>query len=97
MSAVSFFEEAIEVLHRSEDWIDAAIISDVISEISHRRSINWCHPNSVDPEFHQIVESLNNAIQISYAVSVAVLKRARINLVDYSRLLPSEIVHLTCS
>jgi hypothetical protein len=96
-SPVSFFEKAVEFPHSPKNWIDAAIISDVISKIGHRRRINWCHPNRVDAKFHQIVESLDNTIQISYAVSVGVLKRARINLVDYSRLLPSEIVHLTCS
>ena len=77
---MSFFEKAIEVLHGPEDWIDAAIISNVISEIGHRRSIHWRDPNSIDPEFHQIIESLDDAIQVSYAVSVAVLKRTRINL-----------------
>jgi hypothetical protein len=80
---VSLSEEAIEVLHGSKDWIDAAIIGDVISEIGHGRSINWCHPNSINPEFHQIVEPLNNTSQVSDAGSVGVLKGPGINLVYY--------------
>src|ERR1700733_9770889 len=94
---MSLFEQTIEILHGSEDWIDVTIISDVISKVGHRRPIHWRHPNSVNPEVHQIVESLDNTIQVSYAVSVAVLKRARINLVYHCGLPPIGIVHLTCS
>src|ERR1700722_15947190 len=37
---VCFFQEAIEVGHRPEDWIDAAIIGNVVAEVSHWRSVN---------------------------------------------------------
>jgi hypothetical protein len=94
ISAVCFLEKAIEILHRSENWIDAAIVSDVISEIGHGRSIDRRYPYSVDPESDQIIEPLDDAVQVPDAITVAILKRSRIDLVYHCGLPPSRIVHL---
>ena len=47
------------------------------------------------PSTHQVVETLENAIQVADAVAVAVLKRSRIDLVDDAALPPRQLLHLT--
>ena len=93
-AAMDFFEQAIEVFHGAEDRIDAAIIGDIVSKIGHRRRIDRRDPDGVDAKLHQIVEPLQDPVQIANAVAIAVLKRARVDLVDDAVLPPSRILHL---
>ena len=88
-------DQPIEVGHGAEEAIDRAIVRDVISEIGHGRRVNGRNPDRIHTELHEIIETIVNAGKIADAVTVTVLKRPRINLVDYRLLPPLQIVHQT--
>jgi hypothetical protein len=79
--------QPVEILERAEQRVDPDIIGDVVAEIRHRRRIDRRDPDRADPEPAEILDPLENALQIADAIAVAVLERARIDLVD-DRLLP---------
>jgi hypothetical protein len=49
-------DERIKIGKRSEDRIDAAIIGDVIAEISHWRGVDRREPHGTDTEPHEIID-----------------------------------------
>ena len=49
----------------------------------------------VDAELDEVIQALADARQVADAVAVAVLERARIDLVDYAALPPGEFLHPT--
>ncbi len=47
---VSLFDELFKIGDGAESRVDGIVIGDVITEIFHRRNVNWRDPNSVDAE-----------------------------------------------
>src|SRR3982074_2075551 len=88
-------KQAIEVLHRPEDRIDAAIVSDIISEIRHGRRVDRRKPDRVDAKLHQIIQAPRNSVQVTNAVAITILKRTRVDFIDDSMLPPGQLLHLT--
>ena len=86
-------DQPVEVLERAEQGIDVDVIRDVIAEIGHRRGVDRRDPDRVDPEPAQIVDPLEDALEIAHAVAVAVLERARVDLIDHRLLPPGRLVH----
>src|SRR5690606_15517368 len=89
-------QQAVEVVERAEHRFDAAIIGYVVSEIGHRRRKNRRQPNRVDAERSDVIQPLDYAGQVSDAVAVAVLKRARVDLI-YGSALPPPGLPVGCS
>src|SRR5262245_28109822 len=85
---VSFSYKEIEISQCAEQRVDIDIVSHVIAEIGHRRGKNWRKPDCVDAQPLHIVEPAGDAAQISDAVGIAVLKGARVDLIDDSALPP---------
>src|ERR1017187_7831235 len=91
-------QQAVEILHRSKDRIDAAIIRHIVAKIGHRRRVDRRDPDGVNPKSHKVIKTPKNPIQIADPIAVTVLKRARINLVDNAVLPPGGLLHLNkCS
>src|SRR5438445_6628239 len=93
-TAMKLRKQPVEIFHRPEDWINPAIVSDVVSEIRHGRRIDRCKPDRVDAKLHQIIKSLQDSDQITNAVAITILKRTRVDLVDDSMLPPRQLLHL---
>src|SRR6476646_4477636 len=94
---VRFGNEAIEIVERSEQRIDIAIVADVVSEIRHRRGINRRYPDRVGAEPREVVEAIAYSLQIADAVAIRVLKGTRIDLIDDPVLPPDKIGHAQSS
>src|SRR3954451_1973064 len=75
-------DELIEIRYGAENWIDARVVGNIITEIRHRRGIDWRQPDRVDAEPIEIIEPRDNPAQIANAVPAGVLKRTRVDLVD---------------
>ena len=63
-------------------WVYIAILRNIISEIFLRRCEKGTDPDSVNSKTCNVVQSFNNAVQISYAIIVAVVERSWINLIN---------------
>ena len=75
-------DQAIEVLQRAEHRIDATVVLDVVAKILHWRRKERRQPDAVDTETGDMIQSADDARQIADAVSIAVRKTARVDLVD---------------
>src|ERR1051325_12159045 len=82
---------AIEVVKRAEQRVDLGVLRDIVSEVRHWRDEDRRDPDRINPQLGDIGKPLNDAAQISHAVPVAVLKRARIDLVDDAGLPPRRL------
>src|ERR1017187_596023 len=93
---MNLLKQAIEIFHRSKQRIDAAIIRHIVTKIGHGRWVDRGDPDGIDAELGQGVKALKNPPQ--NAVTVSVLERARINLIDDAVLPPGQLRHLNkCS
>ncbi len=68
--------------------MDADIVGHVIAEIVHRGGVDRGEPDGVNVQALDVVQPLADAVQVADAVAVAVLERARVDLVDDSFLPP---------
>ena len=84
-------DQPVEILERPEDRVDTAIVRDVITEVRHRRWEDRRQPDRVDAERNEMIEPPAHAFEIADPVSVRVLERARIDLVDDAALPPAMI------
>jgi hypothetical protein len=83
--------QAVEIVTRAEQRVDADVVRDVVAEVGHRRGIDRADPDRIDAEPGQIVDPLDDSLEIAHPVAVAVLERARINLVDDGLLPPGQL------
>ncbi|MDT4884309.1 hypothetical protein FQZ97_1204350 [compost metagenome] len=87
-SRVGLLHQRIEAVQCAEARIDVAEIGDVVAEVGHRRGIDRRDPDGIDAERDQVIQPGADSAQVSDAIAVAVLKRARIDLIDDSALPP---------
>src|SRR5947209_7920792 len=80
--------EIIEHGKAAEQRIDIAIIRNVVAEIEHWQRENRAKPDCVDAEPFEIRDSINDALQISLAVAIRILKRHWSDLIDHRPLPP---------
>jgi len=85
--------QSVEVCKRAKERIDVDIIGDIIAEVGHRRGVDRRDPDGVDAEPTQVVGAIENAPQVADAIAIAVLKRARVNLIDDCLLPPRSLAH----
>jgi len=72
----------VKVLQIAKFGVDGQVIGDVISKILVGRWVNRGEPNSVYTQILDVIQRVNNASEITNAISIAVFIRARVNLVD---------------
>src|SRR5262245_4028174 len=82
-------DQPVEIGKRAENRIDGTVIGHVIAEIGHRREEDRRDPDCIDAESRKMIEPRGDAIEIPDAIAIAVLKRARIDLIDHTPLPPA--------
>jgi hypothetical protein len=86
-------QQPVEILQRAKKRVDRAVVGYVITKVVHRRRVDRREPDRADIQTFDIIQTLQNAWQVANAVAVAVLKGARIDLIDDGSLPPEMIVH----
>ena len=69
-----------ELPQRPEPWIYATIVSDIIPTIRKWRGIERREPQCVHTEVMQVVQSINDAAEITFPVTVGIIERPGIHL-----------------
>src|SRR5438094_626486 len=80
-------DELFEVGQRAELRVDGGVVGHVVPEVGERRRVDGGEPEGVDAEPREVVEPLRDTAEIPNAVTVRVLKRPWVDLID-DRLLP---------
>ena len=81
-------DESIKRLEIAEQWIDVAVVRDVVAVIRLRGAVDRRYPHDVDPEPGQIVEAADNPLNVSESIPVRILERTGIDLVQHGVLPP---------
>src|SRR3984885_12734180 len=76
------FGQHVEILHRAKQGIDANVIRDVVTEVSHRRGKDRRQPDRVNAKRLQIRQSINNTREVADPVTIGVLKGSRVELIE---------------
>lgn len=74
-------EQPVKIIHRPEFLHNVTVITNIIAVVMVWRFINRTHPDDIDTQILQVIELGQNPAQIAYAVTIAVHKANRINLV----------------
>src|SRR5450631_1078436 len=82
-------EQRVEIDHRAEQRIDAGIIANVIAKILHRRRKYRREPDRTNAKLSEIGKPTDDTRQVADAIAIAVLKRARVDLINDSGFPPS--------
>ena len=80
--AMGFQDHGVNVFESAKDGIDVFVVRDVVAIVSHRRFEEGRYPNSVGTKLANIWQPGQNSPQITNAIAVGILKRARVDLVD---------------
>src|SRR5690348_10076908 len=75
-------EELVEVVERTELGVDRWVVRNVVAEVREGGGVDRRQPEGVDSAPDEVVEPLRDPAQIADPVSVGVLERARVDLVD---------------
>src|SRR6266536_419160 len=75
-------DQRVEVVQTPEPRIDVGVVRDVVDEVCHGRREDWRQTNRIDSELEEIRQALREPAQVTDAVTIGVLKRARIDLID---------------
>src|SRR5207237_2881730 len=62
--------------------LDIAVVRDVVTHVRIRRYRDRGQPDGVDPQPLQVIEPADDPAQVTDAVAIRVLERARVDLVD---------------
>jgi hypothetical protein len=83
-----FPEQRLELAQAAEQRINRRVVGNVVAEIDHRRGKDRRQPDRINAKFGKIRQARDDAGEIADAITVPVLKRTRINLVEDARLPP---------
>ena len=75
-------DKVLEVLHGSHGWVDGAVVGDVVAIVPARRGEEGVEPDMIHPQRGDVVDLLNDAAQVAYAVAGGVAEGLGIDLVD---------------
>ncbi len=92
-AAMGFFDQLQCVIHRPVFGSDVGVVGNVVAEIRLRGSEERGNPNCLEAQVADVVQFLEDALQVADPVRVAVIKRARINLVDRGFVIPGDCHH----
>ena len=73
--------QRIEIRHRAEQRIDAAVIRNVVAKVGHRRGKDRRQPDRIDSKRAQIRQPFDDPADIADAVAVGILIGAWIDLI----------------
>src|ERR1700716_1113870 len=87
-----FAQQRFEIRHGAEQRLNFAVVRYVVAEIGHWRREDWRNPDCANAELGQVAEPCPDSVDVANAIAVRVLKRPRIDLVDYPALPPLRLM-----
>ena len=75
------FQHAVKVGHRTKLSQHLTVVADVVAIVGVGAVEVWAQPHDVNTELLQVVELGGNAVQVADAIAVAIVERARVDLI----------------
>jgi hypothetical protein len=86
-----FAEEDLKIAQGAAVGMDIHVMRDVVAVVAERRRVERQEPDSSDAEILNIVELLGQACEVTDPITVTVVKRAYVKLVDDRVLVPERV------
>jgi len=80
---VCLVDEERGVVERAVTGVDVAVVGDVVAAVREWRGVPGTHPHGIDAEGREVAERVGHAQQVPRTITVPVLERPRIDLVDH--------------
>jgi hypothetical protein len=74
LAFVSGGKKVLEVLQTAVQWVDRAVIRNIVPIIAQRRREERHQPDGIDSQVPQIVELLSDALEVADSVAIAVVQ-----------------------
>src|SRR2546425_12374415 len=74
--------QPVDVAQVTESRLDVAVVGDVVAEVGVGRNRDRAQPDGIDAEPLKVIEPADDTREIADAVTVRVLERPNIDLVD---------------
>ena len=81
-SGVEPINEGIEVVQGAEEGVDVLVVGDVVAVVVLRGAVDGAEPHDVDAQLVEVVQATGQARDVTGPVSVGVLERTGVDLVD---------------
>src|SRR6185312_6583227 len=81
-------QKSLKVTHRTKQRVYADVVRNIVAEIGHRRGEDWRQPNGVNTECLQIGQAVYDPSDVTDAIRVGILERARVDLIKNAVLPP---------
>ena len=91
---VGLAQELLEIRQRAVIRMDVEVIGNVVAVVAQGRGIERQQPEGGHPQFLEVVELLDQALEIADAVAVAVVKGLDVHFVDDGIFVPERIIGL---
>jgi hypothetical protein len=75
-------DELVEVVEASQVRIDVLVVGDVVAPVGVRRGEGRRQPERVDAELAEVIEVLDDAAEVTDAVTVAVRERPAVDVIE---------------
>src|SRR5690606_30064080 len=75
-------QQPVKIIHGAKNRVNIRIIGDIVPEVYHGGWINRGDPDRPDSKPLQVVQPVDDAGQVTDAVAIRILKRARVNLIN---------------
>ena len=87
---VDFIDQLKGIIHRAKFRRDVLVIGNVVPKIRLRRGEEGRAPNGLESQVSNVIQLLNDALNVAYAVAIAVHERARIDVIDACLVIPGD-------
>ena len=81
-SLLAFRNQFLHIFHGTEHGINGAVIRNIISVVYLRRRTDRTQPDSIDSQFLQVIQTIDDAADITNAITVGILEALRIQFVE---------------
>ena len=82
---MDLIDQLLADLHIAIFRSNALIIADIVAEIALRTFEEWRDPNGLKPQFPDVVQFLDDAVQVTQSIAICITVRPRVDLVNRCR------------
>jgi hypothetical protein len=75
-------DQGVKISQRAKGRINRAVIGNIIAKVLHRRGKKGRYPDGINAQIGDVVQPPGDAGKIAHPIAIAILKAARIDLIN---------------
>src|SRR5262249_12401262 len=90
-SAMGLVQEVLKIFKPAVLWMNVGVVGDVVAVVFERRRVKWEQPNGCHAQVFEVIQLARKPAKVPAAIAQIVVKRADMDLVQNSILVPQRI------